>query len=73
MKNYSGAVLIVSHDKMFLDNISNRTIEISFGKIYDYKKPYSEYLILREEMREQQIATQKNQTLPKIFVKSVAS
>ena len=61
LKNYSGAVLIVSHDKMFLDNISNRTIEISFGKIYDYKKPYSEYLILREEMREQQIATQKNQ------------
>ena len=61
LKNYSGAVLIVSHDKMFLDNITNRTIEISFGKIYDYKKPYSEYLILREEMREQQIATQKNQ------------
>ena len=46
---------------MFLDNITNRTIEISFGKIYDYKKPYSEYLILREEMREQQIASQKNQ------------
>ncbi|MEL0009040.1 MAG: ABC-F family ATP-binding cassette domain-containing protein [Flammeovirgaceae bacterium] len=61
LKNYSGAVLIVSHDKMFLDNITNRTIEISFGKIYDYKKPYSEYLILREEMREQQIASQKNQ------------
>ncbi len=61
LKSYSGAVLIVSHDKMFLDNITNRTIEISFGKIYDYKKPYSEYLILREEMREQQIATQKNQ------------
>lgn len=61
LKNYSGAVLIVSHDKMFLDNITNRTIEISFGKIYDYKKPYSEYLILKEEMREQQIASQKNQ------------
>ena len=61
LKTYSGAVLIVSHDKMFLDNITNRTIEISFGKIYDYKKPYSEYLILREEMREQQIASQKNQ------------
>ena len=61
LKSYSGAVLIVSHDKMFLDNITNRTIEISFGKIYDYKKPYSEYLILREEMREQQIASQKNQ------------
>ena len=61
LKSYSGAVLIVSHDKMFLDNITNRTIEISFGKIYDYKKAYSEYLILREEMREQQIASQKNQ------------
>ncbi len=61
LKSYAGAVLIVSHDKMFLDNITNRTIEISFGKIYDYKKPYSEYLILREEMREQQIASQKNQ------------
>ena len=61
LKNYAGAVLIVSHDKMFLDNVTKRTIEISFGKIYDYKKPYSEYLILREEMREQQIATQKNQ------------
>ena len=61
LKSYAGAVLIVSHDKMFLDNITNRTIEISFGKIYDYKKPYSEYLILREEMREQQLASQKNQ------------
>lgn len=61
LKSYAGAVLIVSHDKMFLDNITNRTIEISFGRIYDYKKPYSEYLILREEMREQQIASQKNQ------------
>ena len=61
LKNYAGAVLIVSHDKMFLDNVTKRTIEISFGKIYDYKKPYSEYLILREEMREQQLATKKNQ------------
>ena len=61
LKSYSGAVLIVSHDKMFLDNITNRTIEISFGRIYDYKKAYSEYLILREEMRIQQLASQKNQ------------
>ena len=61
LKSYAGAVLIVSHDKMFLDNVTKRTIEISFGKIYDYKKPYSEYLILREEMREQQLASQKNQ------------
>ncbi|MAQ21579.1 MAG: glycosyl transferase family 2 [Flammeovirgaceae bacterium] len=61
LKSYAGAVLIVSHDKMFLDNVTNRTIEISFGKIYDYKKPYSQYLILREEMREQQLASLKNQ------------
>ncbi|MBL7472961.1 ABC-F family ATP-binding cassette domain-containing protein [Robertkochia sediminum] len=58
---YSGAVVIVSHDKMFLDNVTNRTIEISLGKIYDYKKPYSEYLELRKEMREMQLNAQKNQ------------
>ena len=61
LKSYGGAALIVSHDKLFLDSITNRTIEISFGSIYDYKKPYSQYLILREEMREQQLASQKNQ------------
>jgi len=61
LKNYSGAVVIVSHDKMFLDNVTNRTIEISLGRIYDYPKPYSKYLILREELRTQQLASQKNQ------------
>ena len=61
LKNYSGAIVIVSHDKMFLDNVTNRTIEISLGKIYDYNKPYSKYLVLRKELREQQLATQKNQ------------
>ncbi|MCF4100120.1 ABC-F family ATP-binding cassette domain-containing protein [Gillisia sp. M10.2A] len=61
LNNYSGCVIIVSHDKMFLDNVTNRTIEISLGKIYDYKKPYSEYLVLRKELREQQMASQKNQ------------
>ncbi len=61
LKSYSGAVVIVSHDKMFLDNVTNRTIEISLGKIYDYDKPYSKYLVLRKELREQQLATQKNQ------------
>jgi len=61
LRNYAGAVVIVSHDKMFLDNVTNRTIEISLGKIYDYPKPYSEYLVLRKEMREQQMAAQKNQ------------
>jgi ATP-binding cassette subfamily F protein 3 len=61
LKNYSGAVVLVSHDKMFLDNVTNRTIEISLGKIYDYPKPYSKYLVLRKELREQQLAAQKNQ------------
>lgn len=61
LKNYSGAVAIVSHDKMFLDNVTNRTIEISLGRIYDYPKPYTKYLVLREELRTQQLASQKNQ------------
>lgn len=61
LKSYPGAVVIVSHDKMFLDNVTNRTIEISLGRIYDYNKPYSKYLILRNEIKEQQLAAQKNQ------------
>ena len=61
LKNYAGAVAIVSHDKMFLDNVTNRTIEISLGRIHDYPKPYSKYLVLREELRTQQLASQKNQ------------
>ena len=61
LRNYTGAVVIVSHDKMFLDNVTNRTIEISLGRIYDYPKPYSKYLVLREEMKVQQLASQKNQ------------
>ncbi len=62
LKTYPGVVVIVSHDKMFLDNVTNRTIEISLGRIYDYNKPYSKYLVLRKEIREQQLATQKNQS-----------
>ncbi|MBT8376038.1 MAG: ABC-F family ATP-binding cassette domain-containing protein, partial [Bacteroidia bacterium] len=61
LKTFSGAVVIVSHDKMFLDNVTNRTIEISLGRIYDYNKPYTKFLELRKEMKEQQIAAQKNQ------------
>jgi ATP-binding cassette subfamily F protein 3 len=61
LKNYAGVVMLVSHDRMFLDNITNRTIEISLGKIYDYNKPYTKYLALRHELRTQQLATQKNQ------------
>ncbi len=58
---YTGVVVIVSHDKMFLDNVTNRTIEISMGRIYDYPKPYTTFLALRDEIRTQQKAAQKNQ------------
>jgi ATP-binding cassette subfamily F protein 3 len=61
LKNYTGAIVLVSHDKMFLDNVTNRTIEISLGKIYDYKYPYSIYLVQRKELREKQLQTFKNQ------------
>ena len=61
LNNYSGAVVIVSHDKMFLDNVTNRTIEIVLGKIYDYPRAYSKYLVLRDEQKTLQLASQKNQ------------
>lgn len=59
--SYQGAVVIVSHDRAFLDNITNRTIEISLGKIYDYKACYSDYVLMREERREQEISAYNNQ------------
>jgi len=59
--NYPGAILLISHDRRFLDNVTNRTIEIVFGKIYDYAVPYSKYLIERQERYDNQIATFKNQ------------
>ena len=58
---YYGAVLMVSHDRAFLDNVTKRTIEISLGKIYDYKASWSKYLVLRAERREQQLAAYRNQ------------
>lgn len=61
LKNYPGAMVIVSHDKMFLDHVTNRTIEIVLGHIYDMPKPYSQYLKLRAEQKTLQIAAQKNQ------------
>ena len=61
LSGYSGAVVLVSHDRAFLDNVTKRTIEISLGKIYDYKASWSKYLVLREERREQQIASFRNQ------------
>ena len=61
LKSFKGAIMMVSHDRMFLDNVTNRTIEISLGQIYDYKKPYSQFLLLREEIREKQLQAKKNQ------------
>tara|TARA_R110001592_G_scaffold61993_9_gene189452 strand:- start:3819 stop:5750 length:1932 start_codon:yes stop_codon:yes gene_type:complete len=61
LKEYPGAVILISHDKAFLDNVTNRTVEISLGKIYDYKTYYSKYLEQRQERREQQIAAYTNQ------------
>ena len=53
--NKAKAVVVISHDRAFIDNITNRTIEVTMGKIYDYKTNYSHYLVLREERREQQL------------------
>jgi ATP-binding cassette subfamily F protein 3 len=58
---FPGAVMLVSHDKMFLNRLTNRTIEISLGRIYDYRKPYSEFMELRDEIRQQQMNAYKNQ------------
>jgi ATP-binding cassette subfamily F protein 3 len=58
---YKGAVLLVSHDRAFLDNVTTRTIEISLGRIYDYKASWSKFVELRKERREQQIAAYRNQ------------
>jgi ATP-binding cassette subfamily F protein 3 len=61
LMTYAGAVILVSHDRTFLDNVTRRTIEISLGKIYDYKVPYTKYTELRRERREQQVAAYRNQ------------
>ena len=58
---YRGAVILVSHDRAFLDNVTIRTIEITMGKIYDYKANYSGYVDMREERMESQLATYENQ------------
>ena len=61
LASYNGAVMMVSHDRAFLDNVTNRTIEISLGRIYDYRVPWSQYIVLREERRTQQLAAFRNQ------------
>ena len=61
LKKFTGAVILVSHDRLFLDSVSNRTIEVSFAKINDYKAKYSKYLELRKDRIEKQIQAKKNQ------------
>jgi len=61
LKTYNGAVVLVSHDRAFLDAITNRTVEITLGRIYDFKSNYSKYLILRKELKETQMAAYINQ------------
>ena len=61
LKKFKGALVMVSHDRMFLDQVTNRTIEIVQQRIFDFKKSYSKYMLLRQELREQQQAAQKNQ------------
>ena len=59
--DYSGAVVLISHDRMFLDNVTKRTVELLLGKAYDYNVPYSKYVVLRKERREQQMSAYRNQ------------
>ncbi len=61
LKSFTGGVVLISHDKAFLDNVTNRTIELSLGKAVDYKVAYSEYIVLRQQRREQQMAAYENQ------------
>ncbi|MBA4409186.1 MAG: ABC-F family ATP-binding cassette domain-containing protein [Bacteroidota bacterium] len=61
LKNYNGAVVLISHDRAFLDAVTNRTVEITLGRIYDFKSNYSKYLILRKELKETQMAAYVNQ------------
>ena len=61
LKTEPGAVVLVSHDRAFINNVTNRTIEISCGRIYDYRVPYDEFVVLRKERREQQLRAYENQ------------
>ncbi|MEZ4919955.1 MAG: ABC-F family ATP-binding cassette domain-containing protein [Saprospiraceae bacterium] len=61
LNSYSGMAIVISHDRRFLDNVTNRTVEVLLGKLYDYKAPYSKYLELSSERKEQQLNAFKNQ------------
>ncbi len=61
LKKYKGALVLVSHDRLFLDSVTNRTVEIAFGKLNDYKASYTKYVTLRKDRQEKQIQAKKNQ------------
>lgn len=61
LASYKGSIVLISHDRKFLDNVTNRTVEIMLGKVHDYKVPYSQYLVLRKERLDQQRASYDNQ------------
>ncbi len=61
LEDYPGAVILISHDKQFLDNVTKRTVEIELGKVFDYKASYSKYVELRKDRREKQQAAYNNQ------------
>ncbi|MDR0660991.1 MAG: ABC-F family ATP-binding cassette domain-containing protein [Prevotellaceae bacterium] len=61
LSDYYGAVVLISHDRAFLDNVTSRTVEILLGKVHDYEVPYSKYVVLRKERRERQLAAYENQ------------
>jgi len=79
LKDYPGAVIIISHDKQFLDNTTRRTVEVELGRIYDYKARYSDYIALRKERRgkmqaafdnQQKVIAQKERTINRFMAKA---
>ncbi len=79
LKSYAGAIIIISHDQQFLDNCTNRTIEIELGRVQDYNAPYSKYLILRKDRREkmqsaydnqQKVIAQRERTITRFMAKA---
>jgi ATP-binding cassette subfamily F protein 3 len=79
LETYPGAVVVISHDKQFLDNVTQRTVEVELGKLYDYKAAYSKYIELREERREklgsayanqQKVIAQREKTINRFMAKA---
>ena len=79
LKDYPGAIIVISHDRTFLDNVTTRTVEIEAGNLFDYKAPYSKYLVLRAERREklqssyenqQRVIAQKERTITRFMAKA---